>query len=326
MTIKVFYSPALNNYGSTRIPTEKKAGEFVRALGWEPDVVYHGLVRAYPYFTQTTIDYALSLLSKVHSPAYLEDARPGWGRRNNALAHNIILFKACEYAAANGIAFAPVSGFHHASYDSAWGFCTFNGLVAAALQKQGRVLILDGDQHFGDGTDNIITRLKLRDKITNYSIKEWDDIPSFEGYDHIIYQAGADAHYLDGGYLTDSTWVKRDELVFTKAKAHNVPITVTFAGGYSSLQKVVDLHLSTYWTASRIYYGGGIEGCRSGEEFVGELSGAIAKARLGEPGNVSAWARLALFGEAPGTYGAGQWPRFYRYNEPWVYAPADAQK
>lgn len=313
MTIKVFYSPQLNNVDKrSRIPTEQKAKEFVTALGWEPDVSYHGLVNAYPYFTGTTIDYAKGLLRKVHSAAYFDNAKPGWGTTNNALAHNIILFKACEYAAEHGIAFAPVSGFHHAGYDYGWGFCTYNGLVAAALQKQGRVLILDGDQHFGDGTLDILNKLNLRDKITNYSIKEWNDIPDFEGYDHIIYQAGADAHYLDGGYLNDETWVQRDEIVFQKAKDYNVPITVTFAGGYSSLQKVVDLHLSTYWTATRIYYERTHEGC---QDIVGELSGAINAARRGEAADVPAWARLALFGEYPGTYGAGQRPRFHRYQE-----------
>lgn len=323
MTIKVFYSPQLNSGNAkSLIPTEKKAGVFVRELGWEGDVAYHGLIHAYPYFTQSTIDYAIGLLRKVHSPAYIENAKPGWGTRNNALAHNIILFKACEYAAHNGIAFAPVSGFHHAGYDYGWGFCTFNGLVAAALQKEGRVLILDGDWHFGDGTSEIIRRLGLGDKITNHHIKAWDDVPDFEGYDHIIYQAGADAYYLDGGYLDDAAWVKRDRLVFTRAKEHNIPITVTFAGGYFSLSGVVDLHLSTYWTATEIYYGESY----GSKDVVGELSGAIEKARRGEPGNVPAWARLALFGDYPGTYGAGQWPRFHRYNEPGLHAEAAAPK
>ena len=313
MTIKIFYAPGLvTREKNIRIPTQKKAEVFVRELGWEPDVSYHGLIETYVYFDSITIDYAKHLLAKVHSPSYFARAKPGWGSISNALAHNVILFKACEHAAEHGIAFAPVSGFHHAGYDYGWGFCTYNGLVAAALAKQGRVLILDGDGHFGDGTQDIINTLKLHDKITNHSIKEWDDIPDFAGYDHIIYQAGADAHYLDGGYLNDETWVKRDEIVFTQAKEYNVPITVTFAGGYSGLQKVVDLHLSTYWTATRIYYERTHQGC---QDIVGELSGAIDAARRGEARDVPAWARLALFGEYPGTYGAGQRPRFHRYQE-----------
>jgi acetoin utilization deacetylase AcuC-like enzyme len=50
---------------------------------------------------------------------------------------------------------------HHASADSAWGFCHFNNM-AIALQhlrdqnKIGNALVLDIDLHFGDGTVNIL--------------------------------------------------------------------------------------------------------------------------------------------------------------------------
>jgi len=51
---------------------------------------------------------------------------------------------------------SPTSGFHHAHYEKAGAFCTFNGLVVAAqeLKKAGarRLAIIDLDQHFGDGT------------------------------------------------------------------------------------------------------------------------------------------------------------------------------
>ncbi|MCK5133954.1 MAG: hypothetical protein KAR40_17620 [Candidatus Sabulitectum sp.] len=41
--------------------------------------------------------------------------------------------KAAEMALRTGESVcAPVSGFHHAGWNSAEGFCTFNGLVIAA--------------------------------------------------------------------------------------------------------------------------------------------------------------------------------------------------
>jgi acetoin utilization deacetylase AcuC-like enzyme len=48
---------------------------------------------------------------------------------------------------------APVSGFHHAGYGHAGGFCTFNGLMVTSmvLHSEGlvrRVAILDLDQHW----------------------------------------------------------------------------------------------------------------------------------------------------------------------------------
>jgi len=49
---------------------------------------------------------------------------------------------------------------HHASSDSAWGFCYFNNMAIAIeyLKTQGRIstaYVLDIDLHFGDGTVNI---------------------------------------------------------------------------------------------------------------------------------------------------------------------------
>ena len=48
---------------------------------------------------------------------------------------------------------------HHASPDSCWGFCYFNNIAVALrkLMKEGKiqkVLVLDSDLHFGDGTEN----------------------------------------------------------------------------------------------------------------------------------------------------------------------------
>ncbi|MBS3809142.1 MAG: histone deacetylase family protein, partial [Desulfobacterales bacterium] len=50
---------------------------------------------------------------------------------------------------------------HHASADSAWGFCFFNNMAVALLTlKQEKLietaLVLDIDLHFGDGTVNIL--------------------------------------------------------------------------------------------------------------------------------------------------------------------------
>src|SRR5215510_85099 len=64
------------------------------------------------------------------------------------------------------VAVSPTSGFHHAEYDCGNGFCTFNGLMVAAIKAHSlglakRVLILDMDQHYGNGTDDIIKKLAI---------------------------------------------------------------------------------------------------------------------------------------------------------------------
>jgi len=55
------------------------------------------------------------------------------------------------------IAFNPAGGFHHASADSASGFCYLNDIVIAAemFSRAGaRVLIVDLDAHHGDGVQD----------------------------------------------------------------------------------------------------------------------------------------------------------------------------
>lgn len=94
---------------------------------------------------------------------------------------------------------------------------TFNGLMVAAqkLVAEGavqRVLILDCDMHDGDGADQILERLALRDAVTNATFGLWFHEPSeareylgrlretvarFDAYDLVLYQAGADVHVDD---------------------------------------------------------------------------------------------------------------------------------
>ena len=171
------------------------------------------------------------------------------------------------------IACSPSSGFHHAHFDNAYGFCTFNGLVVAAVElKQrkliDRLLILDCDQHYGDGTQDIIERLRIdwiahvthggrlqctyRDKAGMIEqIKR--TLPEFTGpRSLVLYQAGADCHVDDplGGFLTTDDMRERDELVFRLAVAHCVPLVWNLAGGYQrdmrgSIRPVLDLHKNT---------------------------------------------------------------------------------
>ncbi len=213
----------------------------------------------------------------VHDPHYVDgvcdlQTKNGFGRmiaaeRDHALAACGALYKAAELALDTpGIAvLAPVSGFHHAHYASGYGFCTFNGLLAtvAKLRRAGRlrpltrVLILDGDAHAGDGTDDIIKRRRAYGQqldgvvnLTDMGADNWlKKIESAFGYpwDLVLYQAGADAHIADpfgAGYLGDESWRERDEIIFSMAARRGVPIAWNLAGGYNG-EKTIELHLST---------------------------------------------------------------------------------
>jgi acetoin utilization deacetylase AcuC-like enzyme len=186
------------------------------------------------------------------------------------------LLGAAEAALEGGIACAPVSGFHHAEYAVAQMFCTFNGLVVAArkllnAQRVERVLILDLDHHYGNGTDEIIERLGLEHQIENATFGRWYGSPTqagkylehlsrvietFPEFDLVLYQAGADLHVDDplGGVLDSPQMRQRDRIVFDGAARAGVPLAWDLAGGYQEpLSKVLAIHLATMEECARAY-------------------------------------------------------------------------
>jgi acetoin utilization deacetylase AcuC-like enzyme len=173
---------------------------------------------------------------------------------------------AARCALNNGlVACSPTSGFHHAGPASGYGYCTFNGLMvtALALKAEGkvrRVGILDCDEHYGDGTAEIIDKLGIdwiRHVSEEYagaaSAKRFiETLPTvvrgFAGYDLLIYQAGADQHINDplGGFLTTAELAERDRIVFTVAKEIGIPVVWNLAGGYQQpLARVLEIHRNT---------------------------------------------------------------------------------
>ena len=169
------------------------------------------------------------------------------------------------------VALSPTSGFHHACYDHGGSFCTFNGLMVAALVALNnkwaeRVYILDGDQHWGDGTQDIIHQLGLKNKVVQFSgdrsdarvyLQQFDAACSnAENADLVLYQAGADIHISDplGGLLSTKQMEERD--LRARELATQTPMVWNFAGGYhldklgatpaQKLDPVIHLHMQTY--------------------------------------------------------------------------------
>lgn len=167
--------------------------------------------------------------------------------------------------------FSPTSGFHHAGYNYANGFCTFSGLTIAAilLKKQckaKRIGILDLDSHSGDGTMDTIYKTNSEDFITQYSLGyydvqkhnnvEWlENLPQlikeqFANCDILFYQAGVDCHEddpeVDSGHFTTDQIYMRDRLVYSTCSELNIPVVTNLAGGYQKpVDKVIDLHCLT---------------------------------------------------------------------------------
>lgn len=205
----------------------------------------------------------------------------GFGSIDRAVLAHAMDSVAAMYAASRaaagapgpqGVAFAPASGFHHAGHNYCGGFCTFNGLMVAALKlrSEGRVkhvTIIDGDGHYGDGTQDIICTLGLEGFINHVSLghgpthgSHWAAQERIAAAlaaktDLVMYQAGADAHKDDpfaSGYLTDDEWVARDLTVFQGCRDAGIPVAWNLAGGYNGA-KTLALHRSTFASALQVF-------------------------------------------------------------------------
>lgn len=215
-------------------------------------------------------------IALAHSPNYVDGILDctlmnGFRGRQQEVADSLpwtcgSLLSAARAALSNGlVACSPTSGFHHAGHETGYGYCTFNGLMVSALVlklegKVQRVGILDCDQHYGDGTAEIMAKLGI-DWIRHVSQEHWspieaapfieqlpDVVRNFADCDLLIYQAGADPHILDplGGFLMADQLTERDEIVFSVAKSIGIPVVWNLAGGYQEpLSCVLEIHRNT---------------------------------------------------------------------------------
>ena len=209
----------------------------------------------------------------------------GFGNRMSQVAASLLYTSGAMLAAAdkaldNGrVACAPVSGFHHAGYARAAGFCTFNGLMvtALALHRAGRVRrvgILDLDQHWGDGTHEILQTLDIGWVEHSSPRADLGQAPDARRYlqrlpgivsglrdcDLLLYQAGADAHVDDqlGGWMTSEQLEQRDRIVFETAATFGVPVAWNLAGGYQrdasgGIEPVLAIHRRTMAACAEVF-------------------------------------------------------------------------
>ena len=276
--IPVFFSPKLQAQATGTSPSAAKPMQAIASwieLGIGISVI-------------APIPATRAELIRAHDPDYVDailDCRAlnGFGTKAADVAASLpytvgAMICAAREAIKNGaVAVAPVSGFHHAHYARAEGFCTFNGLMVAALALKAdgaarRVGILDLDQHYGNGTAEIIQRVSvdfiehfssgseyfLESKAEEFLNRLPSRVASMKDCQVILYQAGADPHIEDplGGWLSTEQLARRDRLVFEAASVLNIPIAWNLAGGYQSpLRKVLAIHDNTMLAAAKVYLG-----------------------------------------------------------------------
>ena len=134
---------------------------------------------------------------------------------------------------------------HHASEESAWGFCYFNNIaIALEVLKQKNLIktayILDFDMHYGDGTVNILgkkdyitvfnTDSHYRDKILSQIRYEMETCTA----DMIAVSAGFDNHINDwGGVLTTRDYYDIGKMVRAAARRIGGGCFGILEGGYN---------------------------------------------------------------------------------------------
>jgi acetoin utilization deacetylase AcuC-like enzyme len=134
---------------------------------------------------------------------------------------------------------------HHASANSAWGFCFFSNM-AIALEKLNRekkidsALVLDFDLHFGDGTVNILggkDYVSILNPKASDRGRYVDEIRKFlesRQVDIIGISAGFDHHEDDwGGLLATSDYKKIGRLVKEAAQRNKGGYFAILEGGYN---------------------------------------------------------------------------------------------
>jgi acetoin utilization deacetylase AcuC-like enzyme len=106
---------------------------------------------------------------------------------------------------------------------------------------------IDVDLPDGTGDDDYLAWL---DNALSSGLRQFEP-------DLICYIAGADPYkedQLGGLSLTIEGLKKRDELVFRVARARNIPIMVTYAGGYAQkVEDTVTIHSNTVIAAKEVY-------------------------------------------------------------------------
>jgi acetoin utilization deacetylase AcuC-like enzyme len=280
--LPIFYCPAMAVPSGSASPNAEKPAAVVAS--WRRLGIPLTIIPPQPV--------TIAQLAMAHEEGFVRDilARRvpnGFGNRHRRVTASLPLTSGAMLSAARrawrqgGAAVAPVSGFHHAGYGHAAGYCTFNGLMVAAtvLLSEGarRVGIFDGDHHEGDGTEEIIDRLGLQERVHHITVgQRWFRpehavdffarlprlLEGFTDCDVVLYQAGADAHIDDplGGWLTDADLRERDAVVFERLAAMAVPVAWNLAGGYQrdpdgGISRVLAIHDQTLRQCARVYLG-----------------------------------------------------------------------
>lgn len=172
-------------------------------------------------------------------------------------------------------------GFHHAHPAGGSGFCPLNGLALLAHAMPDRqVLVIDCDEHGGNGTEEFAARLPNLHAVSIFGTRfgcrggtrSWAfHVTHEQGFTHylaaldealalvdtirpdlVVFQAGADCHRDDPKSqlrLSTDELIQRDRRIFGGLAQRDRPTLITLAGGYQAARRVARLNANTVRSA-----------------------------------------------------------------------------
>jgi acetoin utilization deacetylase AcuC-like enzyme len=183
-------------------------------------------------------------IALVHTPRHIEEVRREGVYDIAALAAGGAI-KASEIGLSEP-SFAVIRPpGHHASADTAWGFCYFNNMAIALtkLKRADKIIkafILDFDLHVGDGNINIlggkgyVTILNPDGHDRNEYLKTVHNALEKTDADMIAVSAGFDNHENDwGGLLKTEDYTYMGKLVRDTARRNSGGCFGILEGGYN---------------------------------------------------------------------------------------------
>lgn len=284
--IKVLYEPAMSvqntDTGFSQSPT--KPHRFLQYLKdyYKEDFNTHFHIQGFEPFCKEEF-------YRVHNKKYVNRFFSKYGDRSNGLDWSEELANSVRYTNSSLfhaisqslqyphlLSLSPTSGFHHATYQSGGGFCTFSGQVLASLkiydQFQAKGCYVDLDGHYGNSIDSYYKN-HLKKQVLRAIPKGCNINPSGKGIHYLrdlkikldnammmylkgeiqyfVWCHGADSHIDDplGTQLNPKQWLQCTQLFIemindiTSITKSHVPISIALFGGYQrDFNKTLKLH------------------------------------------------------------------------------------
>ena len=205
----------------------------------------------------------------------------GFGNNSSEIRDALPWIVGSEIAAAEQAArhrtltWALCSGFHHAHENRSGGFCTFEGLsitgrILHTKRMADKILIVDGDAHYGDGTvacikdDPGFEYVSYATHVKGAAVEDdlTERVQRFKP-DIVLFEDGMDSYKFDPlshNGLTYQELIERTRSIATICRNNRLGLCINLAGGYlrckssdNEIEPVLAGHMNSIKVSAEIY-------------------------------------------------------------------------